>query len=81
MVKATLSLCLIKHYAMNEYGGIQVQFLAFITSSVGGCEPSVSRSGPFTSNEIDPKYLFHGRLASPQGRERCGKDVSTSPWN
>jgi len=34
---------------MKMYGGVEVQFHAFLTSALGGDEWSTSRSGHFTS--------------------------------
>jgi hypothetical protein len=45
--KVNLS-CLIKHYAMKIYGGVDAQTHAYLTSALIGCEWSVSRPCRFT---------------------------------
>jgi hypothetical protein len=37
-VRIKLSLCLTKNYAMETYGGVEIQFHAFITSETDGGE-------------------------------------------
>jgi hypothetical protein len=43
-----LSLCLIKHYAMKVYGGLDVWTHLFLTSALAGGEWLASRLGRFT---------------------------------
>jgi hypothetical protein len=49
MKKVKLSLCLIKHYAIKTYGGVDVKSHIFLTPALVGEEWSASCSGPFTS--------------------------------
>jgi hypothetical protein len=37
-VKTKLLLCLTKHHAMKTYGEVEVNFHAFLTSELEGCE-------------------------------------------
>jgi hypothetical protein len=42
-----LSMCVINHHTMT-YGGVEVEFHAFLTSALGGSQWSASRPGRFT---------------------------------
>jgi hypothetical protein len=49
MVKVKSSCpCLIKHYSIKEYGGVDVQIHIFLTSTLAGGVWSASRPGRFT---------------------------------
>jgi hypothetical protein len=50
-VKVKMSLCLIKHYAMKMYRGVEVWFHVFLASALFGGEWSSSRPGRFTHGE------------------------------
>jgi hypothetical protein len=49
-----LSFCLIKHYAMKAYGGVDIYIHIFLTSALAGGEWSASRPGRFTPGERAP---------------------------
>jgi hypothetical protein len=53
-VKAMLSLCLTKHYAVMMYGGVDLYFRVFLTSALVGGEWSYSRPGCFTPQKKPP---------------------------
>jgi hypothetical protein len=52
--KVKLSLCLIKHYAMKAYGGVDVWIHIFLTSALAGGEWSASFPCRFTLGERAP---------------------------
>jgi hypothetical protein len=61
-IKVKLSLCLIKHYATNAYGRVDVQIHIFLTSELA------SHPGRFTPPRgKSPRYPLD-RLGGPQGR-------------
>jgi hypothetical protein len=65
-VKAKLSLCLIKHYAMKAYGGVEVYIHVFLTSALVGGEWSASRPCRFTPGERDPGTHWIGGWVGPK---------------
>jgi hypothetical protein len=54
VIKVKLSLCLTKHHAMKTYGGVKVQFYAFLTSVLDGGDWSASPPGRFNPEERAP---------------------------
>jgi hypothetical protein len=62
MVKMQTCSCakLIKHYAMNTYGGVDVQIQVFLTSAVDGGEWSLSGSDRFIPGEKAPGIHWIG---------------------
>jgi hypothetical protein len=63
--KVKLSLCLIKHYAMKAYGGVDVYIHNLLTSALVGGEWWASRLCRFTTGGA-PVPLY--RLGGPQSR-------------
>jgi hypothetical protein len=64
--KVKLSLCLIKHYAMKAYEGVDVQIHIFLTSALDGGEWSASRPGSFTPGERAPATHLIGSWVDPK---------------
>jgi hypothetical protein len=56
-VKAKLSLCLIEHDNMKMYVQVEVQFHAFLPSTIGGGGRSASRFGPYTPGKKPLPYV------------------------
>jgi hypothetical protein len=52
--KVNSSLCLITHYAMKAYGGVDVYIHIFFTVALVGGQYSASLPGRFTRGEIAP---------------------------
>jgi hypothetical protein len=65
-VMAKLSLYLIKHYAMKMYGGVAVQFYAFLPSALDRSEWSVSHHGRFNPRKRAVGSHWMGGQASPK---------------
>jgi hypothetical protein len=61
-----LSLCLIKHYIMKTYGGVDVQIHVFLTSALVGGEWSASLPGRVTPGEMAPGIRWIGGLVGPR---------------
>lgn len=63
--KARLSLCLINHYAMKVYGGVDVYSHVFLTSLFGG-EGQLHALNALTPGRKSPWYLLGRRLVGPR---------------
>jgi hypothetical protein len=64
-VKVMLSLCLIKHHAMNMYARLEVLLQGFLTSALGAVEWSASRSVRFALGKRAPAALSGGGGEGP----------------
>jgi hypothetical protein len=63
---AKLSLWLIKHYAMKMYGGVNVQFYAFLPSVLDLSEWSISHHGRFNPRKKAPGSHWMGGRVNPK---------------
>jgi hypothetical protein len=66
MVKAKLSLCLTKHYAIKTYEGVDVQIQVFLIVALVGGEWSASRPGRFNPGERADHNHWKGGCVSPR---------------
>jgi hypothetical protein len=74
-VKVGVSLCLIRHHAINTIGRVEVYLHAVLTSALDGCEWLDSRPGHFIPSERSPQYTLGMKLDWPQSQSgRGGKE-------
>jgi hypothetical protein len=57
---------LTKHYAMNAYGGVDVEIHIFLNTALVGGEWSASRPGSFKPGECAPGTHWIGGLVDPR---------------